>query len=228
MHYFLLAHLRCSQYFQWYPAPPLKFTVNLMAPSTQSHPISSVARVRMGVTLRGRDATRHVPDGSTRVIRISEISDSGTLDSANVLRINIADSLNSDLFLQSGDILFPNRGHRTTAHVFRQSDEKVIVGAQFFVLRPNIEAALPEYVGWYLRTEAASRHFQALRKGTLVQTVQRGDVESLLIPLPSLHRQRIVVEVDALAAKEREFSSRLTMMRSALAETSLLTALSNS
>jgi len=73
-------------------------------------PLSHIASVRMGVTLRGRDATRPVPNGSCYMIRIGDINDEGQLITRELLRFEPNESIKSDHYLRAGDILLPNRG----------------------------------------------------------------------------------------------------------------------
>ena len=110
----------------------------------------------------------------------------------------------------------------TTAYVFDLPDTNVIVGAQFFIIRPDPSVALPEYVAWFLRSEVAHQHFHLRRKGTLVQTVQRRDIEDIALPLTTLAKQRTIVALDALAVQEHQISSRLTELRSIHRQRTLL------
>ncbi len=187
-------------------------------------PISDLADIRMGVTFRGRDATRPVPGGTCRMIRISDVSDDGDLLASSLLEFDPKEAVKPDHYLRPGDILFPNRGTRTTAHVFDLPDKNVVVGAQFFVIRPESTDILPEYLAWYLRTDVAAQHFQLRRKGTLVQTIQRMDIGELEVPVPDLERQRIIVELADLGVQEREISVRLAELRTTLLQRQLLSA----
>ena len=189
--------------------------------------IGDIASIRMGVTLRGRDATRPDPKGSFRLIRISEIGDDGLLSTDDLMRFEPAESIRADHFLRPGDILFPNRGHRTTAGVFQLPERDVLVGSQIFVLRSNNSSVIPEYLAWYLRSEPAANHFAARRKGTLVQTLQRRDLEELPIPLPGLEKQSAIVALDALGRHERRLSSELQNLHTLLLQRSLLVAAAN-
>ncbi len=176
--------------------------------------IGALAEIRMGATLRGRDATRPDPQGSCRMIRISDISDDGVLRSGGLLQFEPGEKIRPDLVLRVGDILFPNRGLRTTACVFDLPETPIIVGAQFFILRVKPELALPAYIAWLLRSTPAATHFAERRKGTLVQTLQRRDLEELSIVLPSLSRQAAIVALDALALQERQLSAELSTLQS--------------
>ena len=189
-------------------------------------PIGHIADVRMGVTLRGRDATRPDPHGSCRMIRISDLSDDGELINPQPLVFEPGEAIKPDFFLRAGDVLFPNRGTRTTAYVFDLPAANVVVGAQFFIIRADLSRVLPAYLAWYLRSEAAAQHFHTLRKGTLVQTVQRRDIEDLVLPLPPLAKQSTIVALDALAVQERQLSTRLARLQASYLQRRLLAAAS--
>ena len=186
--------------------------------------LDSIAEIRMGVTLRGRDATRSVEAGSCRLVRISDVSQDGTWLNEVFARIEPAERIREELFLRSGDVLFPNRGTRTTAIVYRLDEPRVIAGAQFFVLRPDSSRVLPEYLAWFLRTEESARYFEGVRKGTYVQIIQRSDLAELAMPLPSMEVQQKIVEVAALAVEERLLAERLAALKARLVSGELVAA----
>jgi len=177
------------------------------------HQIKSIAYIRMGVTLRGRDATRPVPSGSVHLVRISDISQDGKLKNDEFIRIEPNEPIKEDLFLRPGDVLFPNRGTRTTALAYRLELPHTLAGAQFFVLRPDIGRVLPEYLAWFLRTEEAARYFEGRRKGTYIQIIQRSDLAEMEMPVPPLKVQQKIVEAASLAVEERILSNRLAILK---------------
>src|SRR6266702_3498671 len=117
--------------------------------------LSSLAEIRMGATLRGRDATRPDPHGSFSFVRIGDISQEGKFRSEEFIRIEPNEPVNEELWLRTGDVLFPNRGTRTTALAFQLDRARTIVGPQFFIVRPNQERVVPEYLAWFLRSVEA-------------------------------------------------------------------------
>lgn len=176
----------------------------------------------MGATLRGRDATRPDPRGSYRFVRIGDILQNGSLRSDDFLRIEPNEQVKEELWLRSGDVLFPNRGTRTTALAFPLDQPRTIVGQQFFIVRPDSERVLAEYVAWFLRSPEAAAHFDSRRKGTHVQIIQRKDLAELEIPVPPIAVQQILVDTAALALKERELAERLLDLRWRYANEQLL------
>jgi restriction endonuclease S subunit len=178
----------------------------------------------MGLTLRGRDATRPVASGSCRLIRIGDVSQDGTWLNEAFTCIEPSETIRADQFLQDGDVLFPNRGNRTTAIAYRLGVPQVIVGAQFFVVRPDPSKVLPEYLAWFMRTEEAARYFDERRKGTYVAIIERRDLEELELPLPPLEAQRKIADVAALAVEERVLCEKLAALKARLVAGELLGA----
>jgi hypothetical protein len=172
-----------------------------------------MADIRMGVTLRGRDATRAVLEGSCRLVRISDISQDGTWVSEAFVVIEPAERIRDEVFIRAGDVLFPNRGTRTTAIACRLEQPRLLAGAQFFVLRPDMSKVLPEYLAWCLRSEESARYFAERRKGTYVQIIQRSDLADLEVPLPPLVLQEKIVAVATLAVEERGLMDRLAALK---------------
>lgn len=175
--------------------------------------IGSIAEIRMGATLRGRDATRSVPNGRFQLVRIGDISQDGQLLTDKFDRIHPTESVSDELILRPGDVLFPNRGTRTTAFTYLLESSDVIAGAQFFILRPDRNFVVPEYLAWFLRSEEAARYFDGRRRGTYVQIIQRGDLSELEMPLPPLNVQRRIVELADLAVTERKLSEQLSQLK---------------
>lgn len=187
-------------------------------------PLHHIADVRMGITLRGRDATRPVPHGSCFMIRISDLSDDGHLTTRDLLQFEPGEDIKPDYFLRRGDILLPNRGTRCTAYVYDLPLTNVLVGAQLYIIRPNEGKARAAYLAWFLRTEVAASHFALRRKGTLVQTLQRKDVLELELPLPPLAKQDSIIALDVLAIQERQLSMRLTQLKASYTQRLMLLA----
>jgi restriction endonuclease S subunit len=187
--------------------------------------LGSIAEIRMGATLRGRDATRPVLNGRYQLLRIGDISPNGELRNTKEFdRIEPQESISAALLLRKGDVLFPNRGTRNTAIVYDFDTQDVIVGPQFFILRPDTASVLPEYLAWYLRSERAGKYFDRKRKGTHVQMIQRSDLADMEVPLPPLSIQQRIANAAELALAEKTLSEKLSVSKWKLANAQLLMA----
>lgn len=189
--------------------------------------LGSMAGIRMGATLRGRDATRPVPNGRFQLVRIGDISQDGQLLTDHFERIDPSESVSSELLLRPGDVLFPNRGARTTACVFELSHADALAGAQFFILRPDPQVLLSDYLAWYLRSDDAARHFDERRTGTHVKIIQSDALKTLCIPLPPLETQKKIVEVSRLQLSERDLVEQIASLRARLTNAQLILAAKN-
>jgi hypothetical protein len=190
--------------------------------------LCSIAEIRMGATLRGRDATRPDPNGSYLFLRIGDISHDGVLLNDDLLRIEPNEPINPRACLCTGDVLFSNRGARTTAFVFHALETRTIVGPQFFIIRADKNLILPEYLAWFLRSAPAAEHFKALKKGTHVPIIDRRDLATLPIPVPPFSKQQQIAEVTALALQERQLTERLLQLRWQFANEQLIQIAQNS
>lgn len=186
--------------------------------------LGSMAEIRMGATLRGRDATRPVPNGRFQLVRIGDISQDGQLLTDQFDRIDPEESISADLLLRPGDVLFPNRGARTTACVFELSHADALAGAQFFILRPDPQVLLSDYLAWYLRSDEAARHFDERRTGTHVKIIQSDALKTLGIPLPPLRTQKKIAEAARLQLSERKLTEQIATLRARLTTGQLLQA----
>lgn len=178
--------------------------------------LGSIAEIRMGATLRGRDATRPVPNGRFRLVRIGDLSQDGQWITDQFDRISPGESISPELLLRPGDVLFPNRGARTTACVFQFGYEDALAGAQFFLLRPDAQILLPEFLAWYLRSQEAARHFDERRTGTHVKIIQREALTELNMPLPPLKVQGQIVELSQLQVTERDLTAAIAELKTRL------------
>ncbi len=178
----------------------------------------------MGATLRGRDATRPDPNGSYRLIQISDLENDGTFCNEDFIRIEPNEAVSPSLNLRHGDILFPNRGTRTTAAVLTHTADNILAGAQFFVITRKRTEVMPDYLAWTLRTTEAARHFSSRRKGTLVQTLQRIHLEEFPVLLPPLVVQKKILELADLERNTRQMETKLATLRAMHLEASLLNA----
>lgn len=175
--------------------------------------LDSIAEIRTGVTLRGRDATRPVPEGPIRLVRIGDISREGRIAPESIIRIHPAESIGPDQFLRPSDVLVAARGTRNTAAVYNLDLPGAVAGAQFFVLRPR-GRVLPEFLTWYLRSDPVRQHFDNRRKGTYVQLIRRADIAEIEVPLPPKVQQRRIVALADLIEQEHGLSTRLAELRS--------------
>ncbi len=177
--------------------------------------IRDVASINVGYQLRSKP----IPDkhGGTLLIRAKDIKPDRTkLMTANAIRISTERSIEKRL-LKDGDVLFMGKGLQPFACPVRNLTEPTLAAGIFFVIRPNQEYILPEYLAWYLNKDEILRTLLiACGTGITMPVIRRGVIEKLQIPLPSLKIQQKICGLLAVANREKYLMDKLITQKQTL------------
>jgi restriction endonuclease S subunit len=158
----------------------------------QSETIRTLAEICAGYQHRPKDEL--VDNGEFLLIQQKDISSDRTrVDYANTVRITPERQYTRQL-LVDGDVVFMNKGQSPFGCAIRNLPEPAIASSAFFILRPNKERILPEYLAWVLNREQ-TRHelFSAAGHGTLMPVIHRKALEEQSIFLPPMEMQRTLI-----------------------------------
>jgi len=171
--------------------------------------LSQVCTIQSGYTVRGRlDPAEH---GNVLALQLRDIAPNGSVASGNLTRMQL-DPVPGKYLLCRGDVLFRSRGERTTAAVIDVSfEDPALAVLPLMILRPNPQLLSGAYLAWVINQEPAQRHFEEEAQGTSLRMVSRATLEKLQIAVPDLETQQRILQVDALAERERELAQRLTL-----------------
>lgn len=178
-------------------------------------PLQNLAHVQLGVTLRGRDASRPCPGGKLQLIRIGDLTPEGRIETPVPLLIGLEPDSVRDYLLEPGDILVANRGQRATAALFLQ-ENPAIVGTQFAVIRPKHDRILNDYLHWYLNRPEVQTALLNQARGTYVRAVPVTDLRELKILVPPLRVQQQLVELEELHQTEMNLVNQINAQRQLL------------
>ena len=134
--------------------------------------------------------------------------------------------------LQPGDVLFVSRGtsniavplNEQTVRPFPDRWDDLIPAYTFYVLRPNLNRVLPEYLAWFINQPPAQTYLTQQSRGTLVKLMPKSLFEELEVPIPPLAIQRQVMEIEDLRAHEEGLLRRLIAARQRLVQQACLSA----
>ena len=172
--------------------------------------IGDICSLQMGMTVRGRlDASEH----GTLVLQLRDIDPSGVIGWNTVARIQAEDARDRYL-VGAGDIVFRSRGERTTAAVISpHNEEAALVVAPLMILRPNTRLVSANYLAWTINQAPVQRQFDEEAQGTNLRMVSKTTLEKATIAVPDRETQQRILEIDALAERERALSQQLTAKR---------------
>lgn len=166
--------------------------------------IKEFSTIRPGYAFRKRLV--HVPDGKWKVIQPKNISPNGNIffeDCEPILT-----DVSSAYQLKPEDVLVVNRGRFASA-VFNFSDPGPwIVPSSILILSINNKSVLPEYVALFINSANGQRLYQRYFEKTTIPFISTNNLEKMDIPIPTLSKQRLLVDIETINRKYAELSNR--------------------
>ena len=142
------------------------------------------------------------PRAPTGVIQMKDLGDDEVVALPTLDRISL-DAPESRRVLR-GDVVLRSRGDRTTGAIVADDPGTAIVAAPLLRLRVRDESLLPEYLCWAVNQPAAQVHLSRRIEGSDVKMLRAEVVEGLQVDVPSLDRQRRIVELARLSRREQQ------------------------
>lgn len=175
--------------------------------------LGQVANVRMGYPFRSR--LEHDPQGSVVVLQMKDIDESGSLDFAGAVRLNLPDA-GPHHQLRSGDLVFRSRGRTNSVALIAAVPGPAVLAAPMLLIRPV--DVLPAYLAWYINLPTVQAALAAQAEGTSVRMISKAALEALEIPIPSRRQQELIVEAANLAVSEQDLMQEIARKRKRLAD----------
>ncbi|UNK78057.1 hypothetical protein MNQ96_10710 [Sphingopyxis granuli] len=173
--------------------------------------LPDVCTIHTGFTARGR--LEPAVKGGVLAIQLRDISPDGLIDPERLTRVQL-DGLPERYFVQAGDVVFRSRGERNTASALDERlPERALAVLPLMVLRPKLGVITSEYLAWVVNQPPAQRHFDSAARGTNIRMIPRPSLDDLAIDVPDLLTQKRIVEIDALAERERGLSLSAAELR---------------
>ena len=130
-------------------------------------------------------------DGKYIYIRMNNITYEGTLDRADVKRIDVADSELENYVVRYGDVLFNRTNSRDLVGktcVFDRKEPMIIAG---YIIRLRMNGqVLPEYLSLFMNTRYAKKLLLGMAKGAVGQAnINAKELQEIQIIIPPIDEQ---------------------------------------
>ena len=161
----------------------------------------------MGYSFRSR--LEPSKGGEVAVIQMKNLLDDNTVGCDGLTTIAM-DSVKDHHLVCKGDLVFRSRGLVTTSAILLEDPGKAVVAAPLLrirITRPDM--ILPEYLNWYISQRDAQVFLTSRAKGTAQKMISKEVVDEMEVLLPSLVRQRNIVELASLSAREQTLLNTL-------------------
>ena len=182
--------------------------------------IKKLATVQMGYSFRSRLETE--VDGRMAVIQMKDLRDDNTVDCRDLAMVGM-DDVKKHHLAQRGDLIFRTRGLLTTSAILLDDPGQAVVAAPLLRIRvTKLQAVLPEYLNWYIGQRDAQIFLASRARGTVQKMIGKQAIEELEVALPTLEKQKAIVELASLAAREQDLLQSVAEKREQYISTVLM------
>jgi Type I restriction modification DNA specificity domain len=173
----------------------------------------------MGYSFRAR--LDSLASGIVAVIQMRDLSDNDRVDCSALISVDM-DTPKEHHLAKPGDLIFRSRGLVSTAAILLNDPGIAVVAAPLLRIRVYDNVILPEYLNWFICQAPAQAFLTSHAKGTAQKMISKETLEGLEVFVPPLERQRTIVEITALAEKERHILEKLAERRHQFISTHLI------
>ncbi len=179
--------------------------------------LKDIANVLSGIYLRPS------PTGEIAYLQISDMQALSV--GKTTLKVDFVPKM-SRYLLKKGDILFAGKGTKYFCQTFNL-DIQAVPSTTLYIIRPNQEKILPEYLSWFLNLPQTEAKVKTAQVGSSVPLIHKSSLEELDIIIPDLAAQSNILKVAALQYREQELLSSIAEKRKILVDQTLLRLIIN-
>lgn len=172
--------------------------------------LREITSIQMGYSFRTR--LESMGTGTIGVIQMKDLTVQNRVDCSGLLRIDI-EKLKEQHLVKQGDIIFRSRGQATTSAILLDDPGKAVVAAPLIRIRVTDDSVLPKYLNWFINQIPAQTFLASYAAGTAQKMISKQVLKNLEVFIPSLARQRTIIELANLAEKEQQLIAQIVQKR---------------
>jgi len=182
--------------------------------------IKKLATVQMGYSFRSRLEASE--GGGVAVIQMKDLLEDNTVGCDGLVKIDM-EAVKEHHLARKGDLIFRSRGLVTTSAVLLEDPGRAVVAAPLLRIRvTKPDRVLPEYLNWYISQRDAQIFLTSRARGTVQKMISKQAIEDLEVALPSLEKQKNIIELASLIAREQTLLHALADKREQYISTILM------
>ncbi|HQI45568.1 MAG TPA: restriction endonuclease subunit S [Bacteroidales bacterium] len=164
-------------------------------------------------------------DGEVYYLQASHFNKQHQFDFTVKPNLILTDSIRKHL-LKCGDIIVAAKGTDNFAVVCKGKLEYSVASTIFMVVKIfEPEKVLPEYLAWFINHPHTQQHLQNSSKGSSFPSITKNDIEEIIFPIPSIIKQRYIINIDELFKKQLQIKKRILTLKEKLFQQQLLNSL---
>ena len=174
--------------------------------STMKKTLLEVAKIKFGLHAQPSEY------GEIRYIQARQFDNAGKLNDNDYYFINLDEKSRHHL-LRDGDVLFAGKGFRNFAWCYRRNLGSAIASSIFFVITPNQDLIYPEFLAAIFNLPQSQTYFQQIGGGTNIVSIRKSELGTFSLPLPSLEKQKMIVEITNLHQSDLQLMHELIKLK---------------
>jgi hypothetical protein len=172
--------------------------------------LGKISTVRTGYSFRSR--LESMVSGAIAVIQMKDLTSANRVCCEELTRVDM--EIPKELHLvKPGDLIFRSRGLTNSSALLVDNPGDAVLAAPLLRIRLTSNRVLPEYLNWYISQFPAQSYFASCAEGTALKMISKQSLENLEVLVPSVARQRLIVELAALACEEQRILAKLAKKR---------------
>lgn len=180
--------------------------------------VKAISRIQTGLFAKPNAV------GDIVYLQSKHFDDQGKLSAALHPDLSI-NEISEKHLLRSGDVLFAAKGTKNFAAVYEEHNQPAVASTSFFVIRLFNSKVLPEYLAWFLNNPNTQALLKAQAMGTSIPSISKLVLEDLEIPVPTIEKQKSVIEISKLRWQEKNIYAKLESLRDKKIQTQIINAI---
>lgn len=180
--------------------------------------LKNIASIQTGVFAKPASS------GDLVYLQARHFDESGKLTSSLYPDI-LANSINENHILRTGDVLFAAKGTKNFAVAFEDHFPVSVASTSFFVIRLQNEIVLPQYLAWYLNNPDSQQFLKNFARGTSIASISKAVLDELEIFIPDLKTQELILKITQLRNTEKKLKQKIEILREKLIQQLIINAI---
>ncbi len=172
--------------------------------------LCSIADIQIGYTFRSKLINQN--DSNICVVQMKDLSDGNIIDTGSLIKTHL-DKTDERHLIKRNDLVFRSRGQNNTAAIMESGIQNAVLAAPLFKIRINKAEILPEYLLWLINNYASQIWLASRREGSHGGMISKKTLEELEVFIPSVEKQREILQIDKLQKKEEQITGRLQALK---------------
>ena len=128
-------------------------------------------------------------------------------------------------FLQAGDLLVAAKGSDHFAVEYKGIIKPAVASSMFMVVKIQDKRILPTFLAWFINHPQTQNLLTGSAKGTSLPSITNTDLGSLEIPVPSIEKQKLILQIHELHLRENRLKEQINGLREKQIQQQIISAI---